>query len=531
MHFFTRRPTVLARNGMVATSETQAAMAGLQVLKDGGNAVDAAVAISAALCVTEPMSTGVGGDMFALVWSAKDRKMHALNGSGRAPKSASLEELRKQGLQEISEYSPYSITVPGVVDGWQALLRAHGSKKLSNLLKPAIQYAQDGFVVSEVIARAWEGNVPKLSQYPSGAELLMNGRAPRAGEVMRLPELANTLNAISKGGAKAFYRGSLAKKMATYVQERGGWLDESDLAKCRSTWDEPISTDYKGVTCWECPPNGQGLAALSALNIVEGLDIHSMGFQTPDTYHHLIEAMHLAFSDASRYIADPNKVSVPVSRLLSREYARQRRSLIKYDQALVRPSPGAVAVGSDTAYITCVDQMGNACSFINSLYEGFGTGLVVPGTGIVLQNRGSLFSLDPDHPNALEPEKRPYHTIIPGMATRNSDLWLSYGVMGGFQQPQGHLQVLVNMIDFGLGPQAALDALRFSIQPGIGVAVEEELSPGVMEELRRRGHTIIPAGGEMRGLFGGGQIIERDPESGVLRGGSEPRKDGCAIGW
>ncbi len=531
MHFFTRRPTVQAINGMVATSETQAAVAGLEVLKDGGNAVDAAVAISAALCVTEPMSTGVGGDMFALIWSVKDRKVHTLNGSGRAPKAASLEELKKQDLEELSTYSPYSITVPGIVDGWQALLKAHGSKKLSNLLKPAIRYAQDGFAVSEVIARSWEDNVSKLSQYPSGAELLVDGRAPRAGEVMRLPELASTLNTIAKGGAKAFYRGKLARKIAAYVQERGGWLDKSDLAKHRSTWEDPISTDYKGVTCWECPPNGQGLAALSALNIVEGIDIPSMGFQTPDTYHHLIEAMHLAFSDAFSYIADPGKVEVPVSRLLSKDYARERRSLIRYDQALVKPQAGAVAVGSDTAYITCVDKMGNACSFINSLYEGFGTGLVVPETGIVLHNRGSLFSLDPSHPNALEPEKRPYHTIIPGMATRNGGLWLSYGVMGGFQQPQGHLQVLVNMIDFGLPPQEALDALRFSVQPGVGVAVEEGLSAGVIEELRRRGHTIIQVGAEMRGLFGGGQIIERDPESGVLRGGSEPRKDGCAIGW
>ncbi|MEE9198893.1 MAG: gamma-glutamyltransferase [Dehalococcoidia bacterium] len=531
MQYYVRRPAVWARRGMVATSEAQAAMAGLQVLREGGNAVDAAVATSAALCVTEPMSTGIGGDMFALVWSAKKRKVYALNGSGRAPRSASLEELRRRGLTEIPQTSPYAVSVPGVVDGWWALLKAHGTMRLSNLLKPAIRYAQDGFVVPKVIARAWEANLPKLARYPSGSELMLNGRAPRAGEVMRLPQLANTLRDIAKRGPKAFYKGRTGEKIAAYVRERGGWLDAFDLANHRSTWDEPISTEYRGVTCWECPPNGQGLAALIALNIIEGLDIRAMGFQSADTYHHLIEAMRLAFADALQYIADPRRTSVPVSPLLSKGYAGERRSLISYDRVLAQPPAGQMLVHADTAYLTVIDGDGNACSFINSLYEAFGTGLVVPGTGVVLQNRASLFSLDPDHPNALEPEKRPYHTIIPGMATRDGELWLSFGVMGGFMQPQGHLQVLVNMIDFGLDPQEALDALRFCIQLGDGVAVEEELPVGVMEELRRWGHTILPIGDTERNLFGGGQIIERDTDTGVLLGGSEPRKDGCAIGW
>ena len=533
MRYYTRRPAVMARNGMVATSESQAAMAGLRVLMDGGNAVDAAVATSAVLCVTEPMSTGLGGDLFALVWSAKQRKVHALNGSGRAPKASSLEELRQQGLTEIPETSPYAVSVPGVVDGWHTLLKAHSSKRLSDLLKPAIRYAQDGFVVSEVIARSWEDSIPKLARYPSGGELMLNGHAPRAGEVMRLPELANTLKAVAKrgGGPKAFYKGNIGQKIAAYVRERGGWLDASDMADHTSTWDEPISTQYRGVTCWECPPNGQGLTALMALNIIEGFDIQGMGSQSVDTYHHLIEAMQLAFADALQYIADPRKVNVPVSKLLSKKYAEGDRALISYDRVLSKPFTGKVPVHADTAYLTVVDGKGNACSLINSLYESFGTGLVVPGTGIALQNRASNFSLDPEHPNALEPRKRPYHTIIPGMATRDGELWLSFGVMGGFMQPQGHLQVLVNMIDFGLDPQEALDALRFCIQLGNGVAVEEELPMGIMEELRRRGHNVIPAGDADRGHFGGGQIIERDPSSGVLRGGSEPRKDGCAIGW
>ncbi|MFQ5933888.1 MAG: gamma-glutamyltransferase [Dehalococcoidia bacterium] len=531
MQFYVRRPSVQARHGMVATSETQAATAGLRVLMDGGNAVDAAVATSAVLCVTEPMSTGVGGDLFALVWSARKRQVFALNGSGRAPRAASLEELQEKGLDRIPETSPYAVTVPGVVDGWRALLKAHGTKHLSQLLKPAIRYAEDGFVVSGQIARAWEASIPKLAQYPSGGELLLNGQGPRTGEVMKLPELANTLKEVAKSGPKAFYRGKIAQKIAAYVQEQGGWLAPSDLSRHISTWDEPICTDYRGVACWQCPPNGQGLSALMALNIAEGFDIQSMGFQSADTYHTLIESMGLAFADALRYIADPSKAQVPVAQLLSKDYAAERRALISYDRVLAHSPAGQVLVPSDTAYLTCIDEQGNACSFINSLYEAFGTGLVVPGTGIVLQNRGTLFSLDPEHPNALAPDKRPYHTIIPGMATRNGELWLSYGVMGGFQQPQGHLQVLVNMIDFGLDPQLALDALRFSIQLGNGVAVEEEVPISTVEELRRRGHAIIPVGGAGRSLFGGGQIIERDPDSGALGGGSEPRKDGVAIGW
>ena len=339
------------------------------------------------------------------------------------------------------------------------------------------------------------------------------------------------LKSIARRGPKAFYKGRLAERIANYVQKMGGWLEKEDLEGHQSTWDEPIYSDYRGVRVWECPPNGHGLAALIAMNIAEGFDIRGMGFQSADTYHHLIESMRLAYTDALRYIGDPAKVDVPLKVLLDKGYAAERRGQIACNGVIQHPRPGNVYATANTAYLTVVDGDGNACSFINSLYESFGTGLVVPGTGIALHNRGALFSLDPEHPNALAPDKRPYHTIIPGMATRGDQMWLSFGVMGGFQQPQGQLQVMANMVDFDLEPQEAMDALRFSALIGDGVALEAEVDGGTREELIRRGHSIVTYGDENRSLFGGGQIIERDSETGVLKGGSEPRKDGCAIGW
>ena len=531
MFFDSRRSTVCARHGMVATSQPLAAMAGLRMLMEGGNAVDAAVATAATLSVVEPFSTGVGGDLFALVWMDREKQVHALNGSGRAAAASSIDELANKGLTSIPENSAYAVSVPGTVDGWHTLLKAYGTMPLDHVLGPAIEYAEDGYPVSDIISWAWAGASPSLRQAPSGAELLSDGRAPRHGEVMRLPELGMTLRAIAEGGPEAFYQGELAENISGFVQERGGWLSAEDLASHTSTWDEPICTDYRGVKCWECPPNGQGLAALIALNIAEGYDIKAMGFQSADTYHHLIEAMGLSLADGLRYIADPRKAQVPTKELLSKSYAEKRRSLVKEDRALTEILPGNIKAGSDTVYVSCVDGQGNACSFINSLYQRFGTGLVVPGTGIALQNRGALFSLDPSHPNALAPGKRPYHTIIPGMATRDGELWLSFGVMGGFQQAQGHLQVLVNMVDFGLDPQAALNALRFSVALGDGVALEEGIDQSTLRVLQARGHRISVVEGYPRGAFGGGQIIERDADTGVLYGGSEPRKDGCAVGW
>ncbi len=533
MFFDSRRSTVLARNGMVATSQPLAAMAGLQTLIQGGNAVDAAVTCAATLNVVEPVSTGVGGDMFALIWNARDKQMHALNGSGRAPAAASIEELKSGGHQRMPEFGVYSVSVPGTVHGWETILAGHGTMPLSQVLQPAIRYAEEGFPVTDVIAYQWHGQVEKLSRLPSGQEMLINGRAPKHGEVMQLPTLGRTLRAVAEGGSEAFYQGKIAEKMAAFIQEQGGWLATQDLAGHTSDWDEPISTDYRGVTCWECPPNGQGIVALEALNIAEGFDIKGMGPQSCDRYHHLIEATRLAFADAFQYVADPRMVQVPMAQLTAKSYADQRRSLIDPSHAMATVPYGQVLSGSDTVYISCVDGEGNACSFINSNFANFGSGLVVPGTGIVLHNRASLFSMDPDHPNALAPGKRPYHTIIPAMATVDGELYLCYGVMGSFMQPQGHLQLISNMVDQGMDPQAAIDALRFQVS-GDSVILEEGVDPNVADGLRSRGHRVQLMSGHQRGGaggMGGAQAIQRDPGSGVLWGGSESRKDGCAVGW
>ena len=530
MFFDSRRSTVHAMNGLVATSQPLAAMAGLRTMMQGGNAVDAAVTAAAVLNVVEPESTGIGGDMFALVWNADEKQVHALNGSGRAPAAANIDEMTSLGYRQMPDDGVYSVSVPGTVHGWETILAAHGSMPMSQVLQPAIRYAEEGFPVSDIISHQWAGQIGKLNQFPSGQEMLADGRAPRPGDLMKLPTLGKTLRAIAEGGAQAFYTGKVAEKMASFIQEHGGWLSTADLAQHTSDWDQAISTDYRGVTCWECPPNGQGIAALEALNIAEGFDIAAMGAQTADTYHHLIEAMRLAFSDAYRYVADPRKAKVPINQLTAKSYAAQRRELIDPAQAMKTVPYGQPFGGSDTVYISCVDGKGNACSFINSVYNNFGSGLVAPGTGVVLQNRASLFSLDPEHPNALAPGKRPFHTIIPAMATRNGELYLCYGVMGGFMQPQGHLQVISNMVDHQMDPQQSLNALRFMVM-GDSVALEEGLPNSVVHDLQNRGHQVAMMSGYSRVGMGGGQVIQRDPDSGVLSGGSEPRKDGCAIGW
>ena len=533
MFFDSRRSTVHATNGMVATSQPLAAMAGLRVLMDGGNAVDAAVATAATLNVVEPMSTGVGGDLFALVWKASNKQVVALNGSGRSPMAASIEDLRAKGHHRMPPVGPLSISVPGTVHGWETLLSSEGTMALSDVLKPAIRYAEGGFPVSDIIAFQWQQQEGKLAALPSGQELLKDGRGPREGELMKMPTLAGTLRTISEGGSEAFYRGPIATAMADFVQEQGGWLAEADLASHHSDWDEPIKTDYRGVTCWECPPNGQGIIALEALNIAEGFDIAGMGPQSADRYHHLVEATRLGFSDAFEYLADPRSVEVPTAAWASKEYAAKRRALIKPDQAMVTAPYGKMVPGSDTVYISVIDGAGNACSLINSVFANFGSGLVVPGTGIVMHNRAALFQMNPEHPNALAGGKRPFHTIIPAMATRDDELWLSYGVMGGFMQPQGHLQVISNMVDFGMDSQGALDALRFQVA-GDELWMEGDVANSVVDDLHRRGHRVNVMHGPHRGGaggMGGGQIISRDPESGVLSGGSEPRKDGAAVGW
>ncbi|MBM3925871.1 MAG: gamma-glutamyltransferase [SAR202 cluster bacterium] len=531
MQFNSRRSPVLARNGIVSTSQPLAAMAGLRILMNGGNAVDAAVAAAAALNVVEPMSTGIGGDLFALLWSAKDKKVTALNASGRAPAAANIDELRKKGWTSIPATSPYGVTVPGAVDGWHTLVTQKGSMPLADVLAPAIEYAEKGYPVSPIIAQGWADGFPKLAAHASGSELMYKGQPPRTGQVMKLPELAKSLRLIAEGGRDAFYKGPIAQKISSYIQEKGGWLTPKDFADNRPDWDQPITADYRGVTVWECPPNGQGLNALMALNIAEGFDIASMGHQSAATYHHLIESMRVAYSNGLRYIADPRKTKVPLKTLLSREYATTRRAFISPHKAIDRIAYDPNIRDSDTIYCTAVDGHGNACSLINSLYQGFGTGLVAPTTGIALQNRGISFALDASHPNSLAPGKRPFHTIIPGMATRGGDLWLSFGVMGGFQQAQGHLQVIVNMVDFGLDPQSALDSRRFNVNNDGSTSLEQDVSSDVIDALRRMGHRITDYSGADDVFYGGGQIIARDPNTGVLTAGSDPRKDGCALGW
>ena len=530
MRFSSRRSTVFAGNGMVATSQPLAAMAGLRTMMGGGNAVDAAVATAAALNVVEPPSTGVGGDLFALVWMSREKRVRALNASGRSAAAASIDELARLGHSVVPAESACAITVPGAVSGWQALVETYGSVSLSRALLPAIEYASEGFPVSDVISSMWAGGVEKLKAHPSGAELLPDGRAPLPGEVVRLPELADTLRTVAEGGAGGFYGGPIGERIAEYVQRQGGWLTVEDLTSQEASWVEPISTDYRGVQCWECPPNSQGVNTLMALNLAEGFDLESMGLQSPDTYHHLIECMRLAFADGVPRIADPDAVEVPVAEMLSKDRAAERRGLIRPNGAMQSVPQGLAAHHGDTVYVAAVDGEGNACSLINSIYDSFGSGLVVPGAGIALHNRGASFSLDPSHPNALAPRKRPFHTLVPGMATRDGELWLTYGVMGTMQQAQGHFQVLVNMIDFGLDPQAALDAPRFRTSLDEGTYVEDLAPDEVAPELRRRGYDVT-IGTPNAIFFGGGQVIERSPDTGALRGGSEPRNDGFALGW
>ena len=450
MWFDSRRSAIHARNGMVATSQPLAAMTGTQILMAGGNAVDAAVATAATLAVVEPMATGVGGDLFALVWNAKEKRVHALNGSGRAGEHASLEELVRQGLNTIPEDSPYSVTVPGTVDGWENLLNECGTMGFQDILKPAIEYAENGFPVSEIISNAWVSSVPKLSKLPSGQEMLINGRAPETSEIMQLPELGKTLRAIVDGGARGFYTGRIAERISQFVEQQGGWISQKDLAEHSSEWVEPISTNYRGMDIWECPPNGQGLNVLLGLNMLEGFQISDMGAQSTDRYHHLMETTRLALADGFRYITDPESEHVPVPVLLSKNYAQKRAREINPDHALQTILPGKIPPTGNTVYLTVIDKDGNACSLMNSIYRNFGTGLVVPETGILLHCRGALFSLDPNHPNALAPGKRTFHTIIPSMVTQNDNLIMSFGVMGALQQAQAQIQVLTNMFDFDM---------------------------------------------------------------------------------
>lgn len=534
--FNSRRSPVHGKGGIVSTSQPLATAAGLEILAKGGNAADAAVAAGAALNVTEPTSTGIGGDMFALYYSADTKRITALNGSGRAPAKLTLDTLKKDGFTtELPPFHAHTVTVPGACAGWFDLMEKHGSLTMSEILAPAIRLASEGFPVAPITAYSWQRGAQKqLASAPNGRELTIDGRGPNAGEIFRNPGLARTFELIARGGPSAFYQGPIAEAIVSVIKEAGGVLSAEDLASHVSTWEEPISVTYRGYRVFECPPNGQGITALIALNILEGFDLAALESLSVESLHLMIEAMRLAFADSRWYVADPKFSNVPVKELLSKAYADERRKLIDLKRTTIDQHHGTPTNSSNTVYLSVVDKFGNACSFINSNYWGFGTGIVPKGFGFTLQNRGHNFSLIPNHPNALEPGKRPYHTIIPAMVTREADdsLYASYGVMGGFMQPQGHVQVLSALVDKGLDPQAALDLPRFCIdvdEDGGEVAMEDGIPQETLLGLKNMGHAMYPVSGYERALFGRGQVILRDPETGALTAGSDPRADGYAM--
>lgn len=532
------RSAVIARHGMAATSQPLATAAAIRILQDGGNAIDAAIAANAVIGVVEPMSCGLGGDLFAIVWDSKTKTLHGLNASGRAPYAATLDYYASKGLKEIPAQGPLSWSVPGCVDGWDQLRQRFGTKGWPELLAPAIRYAENGFPVSEIIAADWQSSASSLAKVPtSAATFLPAGKAPAVGDIFRNPDLATSLRAIANGGRDVFYRGTIAEAILTYSKQVDGLFARKDFEDHTSTWVQPVSTTYRGYEVWELPPNGQGIAALQMLNLLEPYDLRSMGANSAEALHLMIEAKKLAYEDRAKYYTDPDFSNVPVASLISKEYAASRAPLIQRNRANDRPIPGEPA-GADTIYMTVVDKDFNAVSLIQSNFNGFGSQHVAGTLGFPLQNRGCLFALDPKHANRLAPHKRPFHTIIPGFVTKQGQPWLSFGVMGGDMQAQGHVQVLSNMIDHGMDVQDAGDAARFrhsgSSDPtgtpaaeGGTVALESEIGPETRRELEAKGHRIV----DSRGGFGGYQAIRIDLERGVLIGGSDPRKDGGASGY
>ena len=521
----TRSP-VLAANGLVATSQPLASAAALRVLQDGGNAVDAAISAAAVLNVVEPNSTGIGGDMFALVYMQQDGKPVGLNGSGWAGSKASVDFFRSRGLGEVPLLGMHSVTVPGAVAGWYKLHQKYGKLPMSRVLRPAIDYADKGFPVSDIIAGQWHRTEERLRATPDAAShLLIDGRTPRHGDLFRMPKLARTLTMIAEAGRDAFYQGELAKKIVEFSDKHDGMLTLEDFAEFDAQWMEPVSTSYHGYDVYELGAQTQGITALEMLNILEGYDLKSLGHNSAECLHLMVEAKKLAFADRDAYIADPDKARVPAARLISKEYAAERRKLISPTQAMPNPRPGIRQTG-DTVYLTVVDKDRNAVSFINSLFESFGSGLVAGDTGIVLHNRGALFVLDPKHPNVIASRKRPFHTLIPGMVLKDGKPYFSFGVMGGDNQPQGHVQALINLIDFGMDVQQAGEAPRFR-HSGEEVLLESAFNTAVRSGLAKKGHHVAGA----LDAWGGYQGIVIDPRTGVLMGGSDPRKDGLAIGW
>ena len=536
------RSEVIATQGMAATSQPLATQVALDILKRGGSAVDAAIAANAAIGLMEPTGSGVGGDLFAIVWDAKTAKLHGLNASGRSPASLTLEtlraELRKLGVSQIPRTGPLPVSVPGAVDGWFELHSKFGRLPMKELLQPAIAYARNGFPVTEVIAQGWAANARVLSKYPNFAATYMpGGKPPAKGDIFRNPDLAATLSAIAEGGRDAFYKGEIAQRIERYLRANGGYLTAADLGRHRSEWVEPVSTNYRGYDVWELPPNTQGVAALEMLNILEPYDLKSMGFGSAEYLHLFIEAKKLAFEDRARFYADPEFSKIPLQMLISKDFAARRRALIGKQAALAYPVDNPSVDHGDTIYMTVADSAGNMVSLIQSNYRGMGSGMTPDGCGFGLQDRGELFSLQDGHPNVYAPGKRPFHTIIPAFVTRDGKPWLSFGVMGGAMQPQGHVQILVNLIDFGMNLQEAGDAPRVrhdgSSEPtgevmrdGGQVVLEVGASAATVKALEARGHKVTV---ENDGDFGGYQAIMT--KQGVYFGASESRKDGAAQGY
>jgi gamma-glutamyltranspeptidase/glutathione hydrolase len=536
--FATRSP-VLATEAMAATSQPLATQVALDVMKKGGNAIDAAIAANAMLGLVEPTGNGIGGDLFAIVWDAKSKKLYGYNGSGRSPKALSRQWFLDNGYEKIPSHGPLPVSVPGTVDGWFELHKKFGQLPMKEVLQPTIHYAEKGFPVTQLIAYYWNRSVPILGQFPGFIEqFTIDGKAPGEGEIWKNPNLANTLKSIAKGGRDAFYQGKMAHTIADYMQANGGFLSYEDLASHRGEWVEPVSSNYRGYDVWELPPNGQGIAALQILNILEQFDLSKMQHDSAEYVHLFTEAKKLAFEDRAKYYADPAFNNIPVQQLISKEYAQTRAKLIDLNKAGKHfPAGNAALSHGDTIYLTTADAEGNMVSLIQSNYRGMGSGMTPPGLGFILQDRGEMFSLEEGHFNEFEGGKRPFHTIIPAFITQTGKPWMSFGLMGGAMQPQGHAQIVVNMIDFGMDVQAAGDAPRIH-HTGSSEPTGEQMTDGgilnlesgfpypTIRALMRKGHNIQFANGP----YGGYQAIKRD-DNGVYWGASESRKDGQAAGY
>ena len=538
---FATRSEVIAPEAMAATSHPLATQVALDVMRQGGSAVDAAIAANAALGLMEPTGNGIGGDFFAIVWDPRTQKLHGYNGSGRSPKALSLKWFRDNGYTDIPPHGPLPVTVPGAVDGWFALHERFGKLTMAQNLAPTVAYARKGHPVHEVIAYYWNRSVPVLSKWPGFTEqFTIEGRAPRKGEMWRNPNLANTLETIGRDGRDAFYKGGIARTIDAYFKANGGFLRYEDLAAHTGEWVDPVSTNYRGVDVWEIPPNGQGIAALQILNILEGYDFSKIAFGSAEHVHLFTEAKKLAFADRARYYADPSFHPAPVSWLISEEYAAERRKLINPDRAAQAVDAGRRLNQGDTIYLTVADKDGMMVSLIQSNYRGMGSGMAAPGLGFIFQDRGEQFVLKPGHPNSFEPGKRPFHTIIPAFITKGGKPWVSFGLMGGAMQPQGHAQIVMNLVDFGMNLQEAGDAPRIqhdgstdpagqmlAMTDGGVLNLETGFSYETIRALMRKGHTVEFADGP----YGGYQAIMRDHANGVYVGASESRKDGQAAGY